>query len=46
VGLEEDLLHHVLGIGGVAAETEGEAVEAGAVQIDELGDGFVRGRSG
>ena len=35
MGLQEDVLHHVLGIGGVAAEARGEAIETRAMQLDE-----------
>jgi hypothetical protein len=38
VGLKEDILNHVFGIVGIAAEAGSEAEQAGAVEFQELGN--------
>jgi hypothetical protein len=39
-GLQEHILHEIFGIGLVAAEAEGEAVQLGPVLLEQRGDGF------
>jgi hypothetical protein len=46
VGLQEDLLHDILGVREVAAELAGEPVDAPARALDERWNGLRRGRGG